>query len=134
MQAAADRVKMRRASLHMQGNPRAFRDDDDGYEPINPNDPTPQWRSKAGDIASVTVGKGEVVPIKRYRQRHVVEQYGNQFDMSKRSALERFMQDATYGMRISVADLTVGRSRSAWHKAWRPRQCPPTHPRRTCPA
>lgn len=113
MQAAADRVKMRRASLHMQGNPRAFREDDADYDPINPNDPTPQWRAKAGDLSSVTVGKGEVVPIKRYRQRHVVEQYGNQFDMSKRSALERFMQDATYGMRISVADPNRGGGKGA---------------------
>jgi hypothetical protein len=93
----------RRARMELNGNPLAYKP-----EPklSNPNDPTPEWQRKAnGQLAKDIVGKGELIPVKRYRIRHVVEQHGDKFEMSQRSALERFFQDATYAQRIKIVDL-----------------------------
>lgn len=106
MEAAADRVRERRASLAMQV-PREHGIYDD-ETPQAPGVPTKQWQAKAGaNMASQSIGRGEVVPLKRYRIKHVVEQHGDKFDMSKRSALERFMQDSTYAIRIKAVDLNA---------------------------
>jgi len=43
--------------------------------------------------------------IRNYKIRHVVEQHGEKFEMSHRTALERFLQDADYAQRIKIADL-----------------------------
>lgn len=97
-----NRVQDRKRSLAMQANPLAFKIPP---KPSNANDPTPEWQAKAGShMASQSIGKGEIAPLKRYRIRHVVEQHGDKLSMMKRSALERFMQDATYSMRIAVCD------------------------------
>ncbi|MFM7009496.1 MAG: hypothetical protein ACKO0Z_09240, partial [Betaproteobacteria bacterium] len=104
IEESMQKVRERRASLAMQADPRAFREDEDDYHPVNPSDPTPQWRAKAGAVSAQVVGRGEVVPIRRYKAKHIVEQHGDKLDMSKRSALERFMQDATYAARIGVMD------------------------------
>lgn len=95
------KVQERKRSLAMQSSPLAFK----SSVPVgNPNDPTPQWMAKAGNVASQVVGRGDVVPLRRYRQKHVIEQHGDKLDMSKRSALERFMGDSTHAMRVAVAD------------------------------
>src|SRR6185312_13271809 len=70
------------------------------------NDPTERWQSKMnGHVAKDAVGKGEVVPVKRYRIRNVIEAHGDKLEMSHRSSLERFMQDATYVQRCRIANL-----------------------------
>lgn len=114
IEESMQKVRERRASLAMIADPIAFKDADDyeygkkQYQPTNPSDPTREWMRKAGPVVANSAGRGEVIGLKRYRQKHVVEQHGDKLDMSKRSSLERFMQDATYSMRISVANLNRG--------------------------
>lgn len=91
----------RRARMEIHGNPLRYRPEE---PPRNPGDPTPEWAAKMnGTVHAVTVGKGEVAPVKQYRVRHVVEQHGEKFEHSHRSALERFFQDADYAQRVRVA-------------------------------
>lgn len=104
---AIERVRQSRASLALQGAPTAFRPK--ALPPVNSSDPTPEWQRKAGKaLTTETMGKGEVIGLKRYRTKHVIEAHGDKLDMSKRSALERLMQDSTYAMRISVCDPNRG--------------------------
>lgn len=75
-------------------------------EPANPSDPTPEWQIKAGSrLRKDLIGKGTVRPLRRYRARSVLEQYGDKFPMDMRTALARFMQDAVYAERVRVANL-----------------------------
>jgi hypothetical protein len=98
-----NKVRQSRARLAVQGAPIMYRPDP---PPSNPTDPTPEWQRKHGSvIGKEAIGRGEVVPQKRYRIRHVIEQHGDKFDLSHRSALEQFLTDASYAMKIGIADL-----------------------------
>lgn len=99
----AEKVALSRARLAVAGAPLLYRERQP--QPANPGDPTPQWQSKAnGHMAKTTVGRGEIVPVRQYRIKNPVEQHGDKLGMDKRSALERFLQDSSYAMRVSVSD------------------------------
>ena len=101
--AALLRVRTSRASLAITGAPLL-------HKPSlgllsNPNDPTPEWRSKVGRlIAQATIGKGDVVPQKQYRVKDTLEAHGSKFPIEIQLALAKFMADATHHLRIPVAN------------------------------
>ena len=101
--AALSRVRTSRASLAITGAPLL-------HKPSlgllsNPNDPTPEWRSKVGHlIAQATIGKGDVVPQKQYRVKDTLEAHGSKFPIEIQLALAKFMADATHRLRIPVAN------------------------------
>lgn len=105
-----DRVRQSRASLAIQGAPLLYKP---SPHPANPNDPSPEWKARnAGFVSSEVVGKGEHMPVRRYRTRHVLEHYAEKFDMDRRTAIERFIADATIGASCGVVDPNRSRSQA----------------------
>lgn len=96
------RVRESRASLALQAAPLRYKATP---KPSNPNDPTPEWRAKAGKrLDAKTVGRGDIVPEKIYRLRGVVEQYRSMLSEVQRAALERFVYDSASVLKIKIAD------------------------------
>lgn len=91
-----------KARLAIQGAPLLYRES----EPLrNSNDPTFQWLDKGGKrVVSDTVGKGEVIAAKRFRLRNLIEQYRGYLGEVRVRACERFVYDASYALRVRVAN------------------------------
>jgi hypothetical protein len=99
------RVRTSRVSLALQSAPLLYKP---APELSNPNDPTPEWKAKAGKrIASTVVERGEYMPIRVHRLRGVIEQYGRMLSEVQRAALERFVYDSAMILRIKVSDLNA---------------------------
>ncbi|NOU05342.1 MAG: hypothetical protein HOO99_04085 [Hyphomicrobiaceae bacterium] len=97
-----ERNRMIKASIEINGSPARYKAP---ARPSNPNDPTPERVARSGDVMhATTIGRGAVVPLKRFQVRNLIEQYADKFGMDKRSALARFMQDADYAKRVRCAD------------------------------
>lgn len=66
--------------------------------------PTPEWLAKAGrraTLVSTTRGGARTT----YKLRTPLEQYGDRLQLTRRTALERFLADSDYARRIRTANL-----------------------------
>lgn len=91
-----------KVSLAIAGAPIIYREPE---EVRNPSDPTPQWLEKAGRrLTTVSAGRGELIGAKRFRLRHVLDQYGKDLGETKKMACERFLFDAVYALRVRIAN------------------------------
>lgn len=97
------RVKASQARLALAGAPAMQKS---LAAPTNPNDPTPEWQAKAGRrVTKIDAGAGEVTARKIFKIRSPIEQYRDKLHLTRRTALERFIQDAVYAQKLRVADL-----------------------------
>lgn len=105
--ARVDRARLTRANVAKQGAPLQFGQRTD-VALRNENDPTPEWGAKAGRmLRTEVVGKGALVPLKRYKIRGVVEQYSEKIGITKVEALARYLQDWSYSQRVRVSNLNA---------------------------
>lgn len=100
-EATAERVRVRRVRLEMQGNPRAYRQQTvAAYD----GEPTPEWRSKHGG-AIETRQTGSDIRKKGYQTRSPFDQNKEKYASHHQLAVARFLQDAAYAERSTVVDL-----------------------------
>lgn len=91
-EATADRVRVRRVRLEMQGNPLAYRQQP---LPAYDGEPTAEWRAKHGG-AIETRQTGSDIRRKGYQTRSPFDQNREKFSMSDQEIIARFLQDASY--------------------------------------
>lgn len=101
--AKREAVRQSTARLEIQGKPHIYKS---RLGQGNPGDPTPERQTKMGSyMTSQTVGRGETVPVKRYRLRSIMEMHGDKFIDEQRLAFAAFIGDVDLHQRIRVADM-----------------------------
>lgn len=101
--AKREAVRQSTARLEIQGKPHIYKS---RLGQGNPGDPTPERQAKTGGyMTSQTVGRGETVPVKRYRLRSIMEMHGDKFLDEHRLAFAAFVGDADLHQRVRVADM-----------------------------
>lgn len=100
-ESTAERVRVRRVRLEMQGNPLAYRSQP---LPTYENEPTPQWRARNSGFVE-TRQTGSDIRKKGYQTRTPFDQNKEKYASHHQLAVARFLQDAAYAERSNVVDL-----------------------------
>lgn len=97
----AERQRAIKAHMELGANPSRCSPRENEREH---NAPTPHRSRKAEGWRRVPSGNALGAPL-AYKERTVLDQYGDKYELDIRFALERFMQDAEYAQSVRTADL-----------------------------
>jgi len=97
----AEENRLRKARMAISGSPTLYRPP---QLDVVTNAPTGERQRKAEGWRLVPAGK-ELGAPRVYKDRTVLDQYGDKYTTEMRLAMERFFQDAQYSDRVRTADL-----------------------------